>query len=161
MGTVTELVFPDVKAAGDLADAQERTRAPVPARIDAVPAAAAEPMSRTQDAACGTGTVPAASRLRDRVQLAALPKTAAGVFTGVALADKAPPTLRAEWALHKASASFYSSGLLRWPRYAFGVQDMATTALLYWLRWVKSSPPRLAGAVMVMVTMLLLAGWRP
>jgi hypothetical protein len=128
---------------------------PVPAHVREDRPSPPSPAARVTVAASGAAADPAAqtSRLRDRVSVSALRP----VLEGASLLDAQPPSLAAVWAKQAASASYYSAGLLRVPRYVWGVAVVMPVAMVaYVVPWTLDSPPKAAMTALVTVALLWL-----
>jgi len=82
----------------------------------------------------------------DKQSLSLLPwmqRAASGIMTGESLAHRNPPSIAQVWERHVASARHYPAGIIRGPRYLWGVIHTPLYALLFLLSWITSSPPLL------------------
>jgi hypothetical protein len=85
--------------------------------------------------------------------------TMPSLLAGTSALALQPPALLSIWAKHAASAKFYQSRWIRWPRWFYGaVHTWLIAAPLYLLIWVADSAPKLLAAVVTLVAILLLFG---
>jgi len=70
-------------------------------------------------------------------------RAASRVADGSDLLTRQPPSIAAVWARHIASGRHYNAGLLRAPRYLWGMIHTPLVAAVYLLSWVASSLPLL------------------
>jgi hypothetical protein len=70
-------------------------------------------------------------------------RAASGAFSGSSLWTAQPPSLDQLWHKHVVSARYFEAGLIRGPRYIWGVVHIAVAAPLYLLVWVTHSIPLL------------------
>jgi len=68
-----------------------------------------------------------------------------------------PHSLAQIWAHHRASAEWYEAGLIRWPRYGWGLLHVGLATVIYSAVWMLGTIPRvLALAALIALLWVLL-----
>lgn len=86
-------------------------------------------------------------------------RAVSGVLSGASVVQCPPPPISGVWAKHAASARYYGSPLMRWPRFAYGAwHAFVEVPVLYFLAWAGDSLPKRLAVLAVIVGTLRLLG---